>query len=159
MKPYAQSVNEASDYIARNQTELERMRAIVERLSDDELDQPVNGSWTIAAVLGHIAFWDGRALFLAEKLQRGEPFTASDQEPEDADWINDSTRPLIHAIPGRQAAELALKMAEQTDKLLASLPPELVRRTWPADQSSPLNASRSDHRGEHLDEIEAALAN
>jgi hypothetical protein len=28
---------------------------------------------------------------------------------------------------------------------------------YPADPDSPLNAFRSDHRGEHLDEVEAAL--
>jgi len=150
-------VNEAPDYVERNRAELERMRALVERLSDAELQQPVNESWTIAAVLGHVAFWDGRALFLAEKLQRGAPFTASDEEPEDPDWINDGTRPLIHAIAPRRAAELALSVAEQIDQLLASMPPGLARHTWPSDQSSPLNALRADHRGEHLDEIEAAL--
>lgn len=133
------------------------MRVLVERLGDPELEQSVNESWTVAGVLGHVAFWDGRALFLAEKLIRGEPFTPSDEEPEDPDWINDATRPLIHAIPPRRAAELALGVAEQVDNLLASMPPELASRTWPSDESSPLNASRADHRGEHLDEIEAAL--
>lgn len=150
-------MNDEPDYVERNRVELDRMRAVVGRLSDDELEQPVNESWTVAGVLGHVAFWDGRALFLAEKLRRGEPFTASDEEPEDPDWINDGTRPLIHAIAPRRAAELALSTAEQVDNLLASMPPELVRRTWPRDESSPLNASRADHRGEHLDEIEASL--
>jgi hypothetical protein len=150
-------VNDASDYLERNRTELERMRSLVDRLSDAELEQQVNESWTVAGVLGHVAFWDGRALFLAEKLLRGEPFTPSDEEPEDPDWINDGARPLIHAIEPRRAAELALSVAEQTDQLLASMPPELARRTWPSDQSSPLNAFRADHRGEHLDEIEASL--
>jgi hypothetical protein len=150
-------MNGTPDFVERNRAELERMRALVDRLSDAELQQPVNESWTVAGVLGHVAFWDGRALFLAEKLQRGVPFTASDEEPEDPDWINDGTRPLIHAIAPRQAAELALSVAEQIDQLLASMPPELERRTWPSDQSSPLNALRADHRGEHLDEIEAAL--
>jgi len=133
------------------------MRAIVAKLDDRGLNRLVNESWTVAGVLGHIAFWDGRALFLAQKLSRGEPFSSSDQEPEDVDWINDASRPLIHAIPARQAADLALRLAEETDQLVASLPPELLAKTWPSDAHSPLNASRADHRGEHLDEIEAAL--
>jgi len=41
------------------------------------------------------------------------------------------------------------------DKLLASLSPELVAKI-PAN--SPLNPVRAHHRGEHLDEIEAADA-
>jgi uncharacterized damage-inducible protein DinB len=144
-------------FAERNRAELERLRALLERVSDGELRQPVNESWTVAGVLGHIAFWDGRALFLARKLLDDRPFTSSDDEPEDVDWINDSTRPLIHAIPPRAAAELALRIAEETDALIASLPSDLVARAWPADPSSPLNPLRASHRGEHLDEIEVAL--
>ena len=150
-------MSEAPDYIDRNRTELERMRGLVARLTDDELAHPVNESWTVAGVLGHIAFWDGRALYLAEKLIRGEAFTSSDEEPEDVDWINDATRPLIQAIQPRQAAEVALSIAETTDQRMASLDPELLRETWPSDPNSPLNTLRADHRGEHLDEIEASL--
>ncbi|MGH2428377.1 MAG: DinB family protein [Candidatus Limnocylindria bacterium] len=144
-------------FAERNRAELERLRALLERVNDGELRRPVNESWTVAGVLGHIAFWDGRALFLARKVLDDRPFTSSDDEPEDVDWINDSTRPLIHAIPPRAAAELALRIAEETDALIASLPPDLVARAWPADPSSPLNPLRASHRGEHLDEIEVAL--
>src|SRR5437660_310506 len=141
-------------YAADNARELERLRALVSKLSDEDLGSMVNEYWTVAGVLGHMAFWDGRALFLAGKLQRDGAFTPSDAEPEDVDWINDATRPLIHAIPPRQAAEVAFRMAEETDELVASLSPELDAKL---DDDSPLNPSRSDHRGEHLDEIEASL--
>jgi hypothetical protein len=145
-------------YRADNARELERMRAIVERLGSDELRLLVNESWTVAGVLGHIAFWDGRALALADKLTRGVAFTPSDDEPEDVDWINDASRPLIHAIPPEEAARLALLIAEETDRRVASLPPELAAQAWPMSETSPLNLIRASHRGEHLDEIEAALA-
>jgi hypothetical protein len=142
-------------YSADNARELERLRELVSKLSDQELGSMVNEYWTVAGVLGHIAFWDGRALFFAGKLQRGEPLASSDSEPEDVDWVNDSTRPLIQAIPPRRAAEVALRIAEETDELIASLSPELVATI---DANSPLNPVRAHHRGEHLDEIEAALA-
>ncbi len=145
------------EYVAENARELARMRRIVERLSDDELGNQVNDSWTVAGVLGHIAFWDGRALALADKLVRGVPFTPSDEEPEDVDWINDASRPLIHAIPTAEAAALALRISGKTDLHMASLPPELIAKSWPADPTSPLNALRAAHRAEHLDEIEASL--
>jgi hypothetical protein len=141
-------------YIEQNTRERERMRALVERLSDDELNRQVNEYWTVAGVLGHIAFWDGRVLALADKLERGVPFSPSDNEPEDVDWINDASRPLIHAVDPRELARLALAVAHETDQRVASLPPE---RMYPADPDSPINAFRSDHRGEHLDDIEAAL--
>jgi hypothetical protein len=130
------------------------MRALVSRLSDGQLGAMVNEYWTVAGVLGHIAFWDGRALYLAGKLRRRAPSTASENEPEDVDWINDSSRPLIHAIAPRALAELAVSIAEETDALVASLPDELLAGL---DESSPLNPVRADHRGEHLDEIEAAI--
>ena len=144
-------------YTEQNRRERERLRALVERLNEDELRTSVNEDWTVAGVLGHIAFWDGHALFLANKLVRGARFSPSDAEPEDVDWINDATRPLIHAIPPRDAARLALRIAEETDEQVASLPAALAVRTWPEDPSSPLNPLRAEHRAEHLDEVEAAL--
>src|SRR5579859_2180029 len=141
-------------FVAANQRELARMRALVSRLSDQELGAMVNRHWSVAGVLGHIAFWDGRALYFARKLQRGEPLTASDNEPEDVDWINDSSRPLIHAIAPRDLADLAVRIAGETDELVASLPDDLLARL---DENSPLNPVRAGHRSEHLDEIEPAI--
>ena len=138
--------------MAKNERELVRMRALVSRLSDGQLGAMVNEYWSVAGVLGHIAFWDGCALYLARKLQRRETLTAS--ESEDVDWINDSSRPLIHAIAPRTLAELAVRIAEETDELVASLPDELLAGL---DDTSPLNPVRAHHRGEHLDEIEAAI--
>ncbi len=147
-------MSEDRSYVDENARELERLRALVERLNEDELRAQVNESWTVAGVLGHIAFWDARALALAEKLERGEPFSPSDAEPEDVDWINDASRPLIHAIPPLEVARLALHIAEETDARVANLP---VDRLWPRDPDSPLYPLRASHRGEHLDDVEAAL--
>jgi hypothetical protein len=145
-------------FVEENARERDRLRSLVGSLTDEQLGASVNEHWTVAGVLGHIAFWDGRALFLAGRLADGVPFTASDDEPEEVDWINDASRPLIHAVPPRQLAELALRVAEETDAAVAALPPDLVARTYPTDPNSPLNVVRAHHRAEHLDEIEAALA-
>ena len=140
-------------YIEANNRERERLRALVEGLDDETLIFPVNEYWTVAGVLGHIAYWDIRVLVLAEKISSGEPWAAGDAEP-DGDWLNDTTRPLIHAIAPRVAAELGLQTAEQCDALVAELP---LDRMWPGDPDSPVYAGRWEHRAEHLDEIEAAL--
>lgn len=147
-------MSEDRSYIQENDRERERMRAIVERLDEDTLRAAVNPHWTVAGVLGHVAFWDARILVLADKLEAGAPFSPSDAEPEDVDWINDASRPLIHAIPPLEAARLTLEIAEQTDARVARLP---VDRMWPQDPDSPIFARRAAHRGEHLDDIEAAL--
>ena len=147
-------MSEDRSYIDQNTRERERLRTLAERLSEDELRVPVNEHWTVAGVLGHIAFWDARVLSLADKLERGVPFSPDDSEPEDVDWINDASRPLIHAIPPLEAARLTLQIAEETDARVATLP---VDRLWPQNPDSPLYALRASHRGEHLDEVEAAL--
>ncbi len=148
-------MDEDRSYIEENTRERDRFRGLVERLDEEELGIPVNEYWTVAAVFGHIAFWDARVLSLADKLERGVPFAASDTDPEDVDWINDASRALIHAVPPLELAQLSLRIAEETDARVATLPPA---RLWPQDPDSPLYAVRATHRGEHLDEVEAALA-
>ncbi len=147
---------EDRSYIEENTRERERLRALVERLDEETLRSPVNEHWTVAAVFGHIAFWDARVLALADKLERGVPFAPTDTEPEDVDWINDASRPLIHAIPPLELARLALRIAEETDARVAVLP---LDRLWPNDPESPIYSVRALHRGEHLDDVEAALRN
>jgi hypothetical protein len=141
-------------YIAENAREFERMRRLVDGLDEATLGSPVNEYWSVAGVLGHIAFWDARMLALMDKLERGVPFSPDDKDPEDVDWINDASRPLIHAIPPLEAARLSLEIAEETDARVATLP---LDRLSPRDPDSPLYEVRAGHRGEHLDEIEAAL--
>ena len=140
-------------YIHANTRERERLRALIAKLDDDDLTAQVNEYWTVAAVLGHIAYWDIRVLVLAEKIDRGEPWVPGDAEP-DGDWLNDTTRVLIHAIAPRAAAQLAMRVAEEADARVAQLP---LERMAPRDPASPIYPGRGEHRGEHLDEIEAAL--
>ena len=141
------------DYVEANARQRDRLRALVERLDDEALSAPVNEFWTVAAVLGHMAYWDSRFMVLADKIDQGQPWATGDAEP-DGDWLNDSTRPLIHAIAPRAAADLALRLAEETDARAAKLP---LERLWPWDPDSPISPARGEHRGEHLDEIEEAL--
>ena len=142
-------------YVERNTHERDRLRDLVGRLSDDDLSRPVTDSWTVADMLGHIAFWDAWALSLAEKLGAAVPFTPDDDGPEDVDPMNAAVRALIGALPPRQVAELAVRLAEETDRRVATLDPH---RLWPEDPASPLNPLRASHRAEHLDQIEAALS-
>ena len=140
-------------YIQANDRERERLREFITGADDDALAAPANEYWTVAGVLGHLAYWDARVLVFADKIDRGEPWVPSDAEPE-GDWLNDSTRPIIHAIAPRAAAELALRIAEETDARVAELP---LDRMAPLDAESPIWPARGDHRGEHLDELERAV--
>jgi hypothetical protein len=140
-------------YIQVNDRERARLREFIAGLDDDALAAPANEYWTVAGVLGHMAYWDIRVLVLAAKIDRGEPWVPADAEPE-GDWLNDSTRPLIHAIAPRAAAELALRIAEETDARVAALP---LDRMAPLDPESPIYPVRGEHRAEHLDELERVL--
>ena len=150
---YGGPMADERSYVEANARQRARLRRLIDRLDDETLTTQVNEYWTVAGVLGHMAYWDIRFMVLAEKIDRGEPWVPGDAEP-DGDWLNDSTRPLIHAIAPREAAQLALRVAEETDERAAELP---LDRLWPGDPDSPISPARGEHRGEHLDEIEAAL--
>ena len=49
-----------------NSKERTRLQALLTRLSDADLARPLPAGWTVAGVLGHLAFWDQRILVLLE---------------------------------------------------------------------------------------------
>jgi hypothetical protein len=141
-------------HVTENRREYERLQALVERLSDADLRHPLGAGWTVAGVLGHLAFWDQRILVLLDRWEQSGAIPPTLDEAA-TDWINDSTKPLLHALPPRQAAELALAIALATDARVAALADTRVAANKAA--GSPLHLLRAEHRREHLDEIERAL--
>jgi len=143
-------------YIVHNNAERERLRALVDRLSDEELSRRLSVGWTIAGVLAHLAFWDQRILVLIERWERGGPGSAPRPiNREDVDWINDAVKALCLALPPRAAARLAIATAETVDRKLEALSSDLIAANVAA--GNPINLLRAEHRREHLDEIERAL--
>lgn len=143
-------------YVEENNAQRGRLRALVERLSDAELARPMSAGWTVAAVLGHVAFWDQRVLVLVERWEREGSKALPPAIPRgEVDWINDSAKALCLALPPRAAARLALSVAEACDQKVAALPDDRVAAN--AAAGHPLNLRRAEHRREHLDEIERAL--
>ena len=140
-------------YMADNTSERERLRALVARMSDGDLNRPMPAGWTVAAVLAHMAFWDQRVLVLLDRWERTgvEP----SHEPVDGDWINDATRALCLAMPPHAAARLAVDSADAVDQKVEGLTPAM-RAALEADES-PINLRRATHRREHLDEIERMI--
>jgi hypothetical protein len=140
-------------YVAKNDTERARLKALVARASDADLAKPMPAGWTVAGVLGHLAFWDQRILTLLDAWERG--VTPPLENAADVDWINDAGKPLLLALPPRKAAEVAVAIAEAVDRKVAALPDDLITRNVAA--GSPLNLVRAEHRKEHLDEVERYL--
>jgi len=139
---------------AENDRQRERLRSLVSRLSDEQLRRQMPAGWTVAAMLAHIGFWDARAIFALDKWRRGIEPSPGDYEPEDVAWINDSAKPLCLAIAPRDAAQLALRLAEKADEGVKALDDAMVEKVRTV---GPFNVSRAEHRREHLDDIERAL--
>ena len=59
----------APSLIMDNGTEREHLRTLANRLSEADLNHPLEAGWTVSAVLAHLAFWDHRSLTLLEKWQ------------------------------------------------------------------------------------------
>ena len=141
-------------YVALNDAERKRLEDLVARCSDADLGRVMPAGWTIAAMLAHLAFWDERVRLLFERWQH-EGSAPPPEEEVNVDWINDAAKPMFLALPPRRAAELAVKIARETDRAVEQLSDDLLARNAAAPQ--PLNVVRATHRREHLDEIEAVL--
>jgi hypothetical protein len=137
-------------FIELNRASTERIRALVKRLTDEEMLHPVGAHWTVAIALAHLAFWDRRAMYVLDMTERdGKLFI-----PEIDIFVNDLSLPLWAAIPPRAAARIAIETAEAVDKRLEDFPPALLEQIYAYNKRWVVRAL---HRGEHLDEVDAAL--
>ncbi len=137
-------------FIERNRASTDRIRALAARLTDEELQHPVGEHWTVAIVFAHLAFWDRRVMYVLDMTERdGKLFI-----PEIDIFVNDLSLPLWAAIPPRKAARIGIETAEALDKRLESFPPALLEEIYTYNKRW---VERDLHRGEHLDEADAAL--
>jgi hypothetical protein len=137
-------------FVERNRASTSRIREIAARLSDDELRQPVGEHWTVAIVLAHLAFWDKRVSYVLDMTERDQKLFV----PQIASIMNDLLLPFWAAIPPREAVRLAIESAEAVDRRLELFPPALLEEIY---AHNPRWVVRADHRGQHLDEADAAL--
>jgi hypothetical protein len=137
-------------FVERNHDSTDRIRARAARLTDEELQRPVGEHWTVAIALAHLAFWDRRVMYVLDMTERdGAVFI-----PEIDIFVNDLSLPLWAAIPPREAARIAIETAEELDRRLESFPPALLEQVNAYNERWVVRAL---HRGEHLDEVDAAL--
>ena len=141
-------------YISENKTQLARIQALLAGRSDAELARPMAAGWTVAGVLGHLAFWDQRALILLEHWEKKGAAPPANNE-EDVDWINDAAKPMFLAVPPRRAAELWLSVAQAVDAKAAGFSDDLIARN--AAAGTPVSLNRGAHRLNHLPDLERAL--
>jgi 7-keto-8-aminopelargonate synthetase-like enzyme len=146
-----QAVGANVGYVDQNREQLERLRRLVEQLSDDDLRRELPDGWTIADALAHLAFYDRRAQILLERFAREGVFAS----PYDYDTINEVLPHLTRRIPPREVAVEVLAAAEAADQAAEATPEALVGEILRLNQ---VKLERAEHRRNHLDDIEAVLA-
>lgn len=140
---------------ARNAAARERIRSLVADLGADDDARPLEGGWTPAALLGHLALWDSMVAGRWRLAARTGRLTPLDLADETADLVNDALLPTWRALNGADAAALALAAAGEVDEVLAGLPDEAIEAI--EREGRPRLIDRSLHRNEHLDAIERGL--
>jgi hypothetical protein len=139
-------------FITDNNRERERLKKLINRLTDEELKLVIyEEGWTIAVVLAHLAFWDQYVLALLKRWKM------DGISPSHHEWdnINDALLPLALAIPPRVAAKLAVSSAEAVDREIEKSTPEFVKEVEALNE--PYRLNRTFNRKLHLDEIESFL--
>ena len=137
-------------FIELNRASCERMRALAERLTDEEMQTRVGEHWTVAIVYAHIAWWDRRVMYVLDMTEKGGKLFI----PEIDIFVNDLSLPLWAAVPPREAVRIAMENAEALDKRLEEYSPALLEEIYNYNKRWIIRAL---HRGEHLAEAEAAV--
>jgi hypothetical protein len=88
------------------------------------LSRSTDYGWTVAALLGHLAFWDHRMSVILKRWQT----EGLDPSEMDSAAVNDSLRVICHALEPRTAAELAISAAQKIDSELDTLSADFVKQ-------------------------------
>ena len=92
--------------LADNPAQRRRLEAIASRLGETELQRDLDGGWTVAVALAHLAFWD--RLYL-QHLRRWQEEGLPSDDPGDS--LNDVLLDEWLAMTPRRTIELALAAA------------------------------------------------
>src|SRR3972149_5798802 len=137
-------------FIELNRASTERIRTLAASLTDEEMQTRVGEHWTVAIALAHLAWWDRRVMYVLDMTERdGKLFI-----PEIDIFVNDLSLPLWAAIPPREAARIAIETSETLDKRLEDYSQALLEEIYNYNKRWVIRAL---HRGEHLDDVDAAL--
>jgi hypothetical protein len=139
-------------YSMENAAWRKRLTDVVNRLTERDFARTTGAAgWTVGGVLGHLAFWDTRALCLLEKWKKD----GIGPSAVDTDLFNEAMRPLLNALAPREAARLALESALAVDAAIDGLDATFLARV--EAEGKPVRLNRGAHREHHLAQIEKVL--
>ena len=140
-------------YSAQNAAWREKLTAVVKRLSVKDMARPAGGTgWTVGGLLGHLAFYDLRAVVILERWKKD----GIAPSPLDVDVVNDSTRSLFNSVAAAEMKRLVIDAAAAIDAAIDALDPAYLSRI--ESDGKPVRLNRAAHREHHLGQIEKALA-
>jgi hypothetical protein len=137
-------------FVQQNSASTEWLKKLEKSLRDQDKNRKVGEDWTVAVALAHLAFWDRRVQFVLDRTQRDGKLSGLEIDV----IVNDLLLPTWEAVPGAEAARLAVETAQALDRQLESLPEVLLEQVK-AHNSRWVNGAL--HRNEHLDELDRAL--
>jgi hypothetical protein len=142
-------------YSQQNAESRHRLEVLVRGLSETDLARSTDYGWTVAALLGHLAFWDHRMSVILQRWQT----EGLDPSEIDSTAVNDALKVVCHALDPRTAAELAVSAAEKIDAELDMLTADVVMQLEEHAQATgtQFRMNRSLHRESHTKDIEALL--
>ena len=141
------------DHNARNRAARERLDAVIARVGNR--DVVLSDGWTAAGLLAHLAFWDRLATArLQMHLREGQPLIFATDDV--TDLTNAAGMRQWKDTPAGLAGERAREAAAEIDQLIESLPADKLDGLKALGRSFLID--RSNHRKEHLDQIERGLA-
>jgi hypothetical protein len=138
-------------YVRENAAQRDRLFKMTADLTDADLEREVGPDWSVASKLVHLAFWDRYALSLISRWEREGPKSL----PSEVDAVNDAVRALCSVIPPAASIDLARNAADAIDRKLEGIDGTLVTAVESVGRVRLLR--RSEHRREHLDQIEKVL--
>jgi hypothetical protein len=138
-------------YVSVNEVQSKRLTALLARLTDEDLARRLPSGPSVANVLVHLAFWDVYACQVLREW-KCSGFSGSRTHFE---AVNSAVLTLAEQIPDRNTVAMVLSAAEAVDLEAASVSAELAGTI--VDNGKLRTLERGQHRGEHLDQIEALL--
>jgi hypothetical protein len=133
-----------------------RLANLVETLTTAQLAIDLGEGWTVASALAHAGFWDRWQGDRWAAMLDGSWKADSESVLAAEHLANDALHPYWAAVADPHVAAIALEAASRLDALIASAPDEIVDSL----EGTPIAflLHRHNHRGEHLDHIERAIA-
>ncbi len=143
-------------FVRANRESRERLAGLVAGLTPTQLAMDLGEGWTVASVLGHVGFWDRWQGDRWELMLAGS-WRADDESVLAAeDLANDALHAYWALQSGGDLGRLAVEAATRVDSLVEGAPDDRIDRMLAGPNAFVVERFR--HRGEHLEQIERAIA-